>query len=487
MTINPTIKTNGSTPSKLKPTLKLDNFIDPRELSKYLDLLQAFPTQSEKETQIINWYYTEEINLLLKEALMVILGKLKQFLSQAENKVKTSNESGDKDLALGIKQLHKAVKDHNFENIDKIRDTILKRLKNDNYKSEIYNFTGEIYRNLGILNKGISNFKKSLEYNPSNFSAIINLARMFISTEQHDQAEVLIIDSVKLFKKKNTGNLPELLNLLSQSKIYSSKFLEAKQILLEVRSMPISNPDLVKLVDINLALVLVQNFELVEAWKMINLVGKAIDSNFDGEIAKSLQHSQIPFLYNTIALYYAVNNQFDKAKNFAQKSIQIDELLGNSKFSKPYHFLVIGNNLAYLSIYLADFESFYKYNQIVRDISIDFFESNSFAFAKSYANQGIMNLIQGNKDLAFQSFFRSFHLLVQHTDNVHRSQLIRCAVYCDIGNVFCWKKDFVQAKIYYQKAKQILEELFGKSNLNLQRINSKLKNMETGKNIVLPF
>ncbi len=484
MTINPTNKQYGSVPSKIRPSLRLDSTIDPRQISKYLDLLKPIKLQSDKEKQIINWYYSEEIQLPLKEALMVIVGKLQLFLDSAETKLKKSVELGDTVLADCIKQLHITVNNHNFEDIDKVRDRILKRLKDDDYKSEIYNFTGEIYRNIGILSKSISNFKKSLEYNPANFNAVLNLGRLYISTEDYQLVEDLIIDAVKLFKKKTPEYLPELLNLLSQSKIYSSKYLEAKQILLQAKSFPTNNPDLKKLIDINLILVLVLNFELTEAWEMIEHVGLSISGSFNPHHPEPLQFSQIPFLYNTIAIYYAVDNQFQKSKAFAEKSFQIDEMLGNTKYNLPYHFLVINNNLAYLSIYLGDSEGFNKYNQLVRELSIDFFGSNSFAFAKSYANLGLMYLIQGKKDEAFQQFFRSFQLLSQTSQ---RSQLIRSAIYCDIGNIYCWQKNYDQAKIFYSKAKLIVQEYFGKNSLNLQRINAKIKTLESGVNIILPF
>jgi tetratricopeptide (TPR) repeat protein len=136
-------------------------------------------------------------------------------------------------------------------------------------------------------------------------------------------------------------------------------------------------------------------------------------------------------------------------------------------------------------LYIGDFESFQKYNQVVRDISIDFFDANSFAFAKSYANQGIFHLIQGNKELAFKNFFRAFQLLSTTSNN--RNNLIRASIYADIANVYCWKKNYEDAKLFYLKAKEHLELHFGKNNPNLQRINWKIKNIESGQNIILPF
>jgi tetratricopeptide (TPR) repeat protein len=471
-------------PSRTKPTLKLDSGIDPRQLSKYLDLLQKVSNQNDKEKQIMEWYYTEQINLHLKEALIVVIGKLQSFLSQTEIKIKQIDQ-GDNLLADGIKQLHIAASTHNFENLDKIRDRILKRLKVDTHKSEIYNFCGEIYRNIGIQIKTISNFKKSLDYNSLNFVAIINLANAYINTENFNQAEEILIEAIKVFRKKHPEKISQLLNLLAQSKIYSSDFLEAKQILLQAKAAIPGNEDSNKLIDINLILVLVHNFEMDEARKMILEVGKAVDKNFNIEVAQTLQYSQIPSLYNTIAIYYAVDNQFQKAKDFSEKSAKVSEMLGNSKFLKPFDYLIINTNLAYLCLYIGDFESFQKYNQIVRDISIDFFDANSFAFAKSYANQGIFHLIQGNKELAFKNFFRAFQLLSATSNN--RNNLIRSSIYADIANVYCWKKNYADAKLFYIKSREHLEANFGKNNPNLQRINWKIKNLESGENIILPF
>jgi tetratricopeptide (TPR) repeat protein len=471
-------------PSRTKPTLKLDSGIDPRQLSKYLDLLQTISNQNDKEKQIMEWYYTEQINLHLKEALIVVIGKLQSFLSQTEIKIKQIDQ-GDNLLADGIKQLHIAASTHNFENLDKIRDRILKRLKEDEHKSEIYNFCGEIYRNIGIQNKTISNFKKSLDYNSLNFVAIINLANAYINSEDYNKVEEIIIEAIKVFRKKNPEKISLLLNLLAQSKIYSSNFLEAKQILLQAKAAISGNEDSNKLIDINLILVLVHNFEMDEARKMILEVGKAIDKNFNIEVAQTLQYSQIPSLYNTIAIYYAVDNQFQKAKEFSEKSAKVSEMLGNSKFLKPFDYLIINTNLAYLCLYIGDFESFQKYNQVVRDISIDFFDANSFAFAKSYANQGIFHLIQGNKESAFKNFFRAFQLLSATSNN--RNNLIRASIYADIANVYCWKKNYEDAKLFYLKAREHLEANFGKNNPNLQRINWKIKNIESGQNIILPF
>ena len=471
-------------PSKFKPNLRFDGYVDPRLLSKYLDLLQKYKTQEEKELQIINWYYTEEVNLYLKESLMIIVSKLPNFLKLSEVKVKEVASQGDALLSEGILQLHTLVSNNNFEDIDKVRDRILKRLKTNEDKSEIFGFTAEIYSNIGVISKSISNQKKALEYNKFNFSSIMSLVRMYINFENFDLAEEIIIDSVKLFRKRKPENLPELFNILSQSKIYSSKFLEAKQILLQAKEIHTDNSHLKTLIDINLILVLVLNYELDEAWKMINHVGLSIDTNFNAFTPHPLQYTQIPYLYNTIAMFYSVSGQFQKAKDFAEKSSKIDGMLGNTKFSQPYHFLIYSNNLAYLSIYLGEDENFYKYNQIVRDLSVDFFESNSFAFAKSYANQGLMFLMKGNKDLAFQNFFRSFNMLAKSKT---RGELIRSAIYCDIGNVYCWQKDYLQAKIFYQKSKKIIELNFGKNSLNLQRINSKIRNINNGQNIILPF
>ena len=127
----------------------------------------------------------------------------------------------------------------NLVNSNKTKEALLKcekliKILPDN--SYIHNLYGLILQKKGQISKSITCFKKSLEHDPNNFSAMNNLGNSYKNSYNYKKAEDLYIKIIK----KNNKNI-KVLNNYANLKKELNKYKEAKNLLLEAIKLEPNN------------------------------------------------------------------------------------------------------------------------------------------------------------------------------------------------------------------------------------------------------
>jgi tetratricopeptide (TPR) repeat protein len=345
---------------------------------------------------------------------------------------------------------------------------------------------GKIYQQAALTHKAQNTFELANQLDPENTQVLLKLAELHIERQEYEQAEIKLNQLIPKYAKLNNW-LKIILVYNYLAYIYkqrinytkSLKFLKmARELCIDSNFDPELGPILRRIGFVSLV-----NGDIKKAKNQMIMSGKILDTGFDLEIPIEPKKSDMLYLYNDLAVLYAVENSYDKSCVFlssALNSLEKTNQISNLSFTNR---TILHINFAISNMYLGNVQEAVGAAQHAKEITQEFLGYEHSILGHIYGILSCLSIMRHEGIKAEREFYRSIEIGEKQTSR--ENQLKKAALYAHRGNVFKKLGNEFESDKSFKLSLNILTELKLDTSLYVKNIKSNFEKPKNQKEIIL--
>jgi len=450
--------------------------VDPRDLEHYLELLDQLDSFEHKEEQILDWYYTQEIDIMLKDALLLIISRIPEYINYEMTFIPEVGEEKPGQLNSSIKVLTEVVSKNKFEALPNIIDLELIKIKTEEYKAAFLIEAAKIYIEINQFKKGLNYLEQAYEIKPQ-FDILKHVVQLYQQVNDWDKVINLLVPF-----QNDTNPNDRIYALLRLGIAYNNKGMIKESELVLIQALEVyhtlDNQDTRK----RDQLVLIHKFLSYSSLKKgdIELTKERVQSavfDITGKRVKSLMEiielPEMESMYLLIGVLYGIQNEWGEAEKCFHKRLEVLDFKDDHE-ELIQTFITTFTNLGVVALYKKEYKLLEEYIDKLYSAIDRFGIDTSVSAVFLLLLKSSYNLMQENAPQAYIYLNRIFDILNKHPQN---NGYLRAFSYSHLGNLFAIRKEFDKSTFYYDKTKVVMDELLGEGNMVSMTIEEKVRNI----------
>lgn len=453
----------------------LQKGVDPRDLEKYLKKLDSVQGGKNKELQILDWYYTQDIDSALKDTLLLVVTKLPILLEQEKKQLTLQSDSNN--LSKAVSKINDLAKDHKFERFVEVVDEELSKLIDSDVRAEFMVEVSRIYISIQQFKKGLEYLELAYNAQPS-FEILRNVVSLYKQLDNYEKVIALLtpyqmVDDLeeRLFVLVNLGFCYNNIGKLRESETVLQQAID-----LHAREMD----DQYKFAGYHhlsiyryLIYSTLKKGEAEKAQKYLFSLAKVFGNRDINSVSQVLAIPELSETFLQVGVLLGNKNDWENARKFFKARLKsldtIDEpLMVLRELVSLYTNLVVieiyENRTSHAQEYIS------KLTELIDRFGVE--TKTTDVFLNTF--KGLVGMKSGDVSQGYVYLNRVFESL--SSDTPENSNL-RAFVYAHIANVFADLKEYEKSKYYYSKAVLIMDELLGIDNSISLSIQEKIQNI----------
>jgi tetratricopeptide (TPR) repeat protein len=451
--------------------------VDPRDLEKYLNMLDAIEDPDDKEIQILDWYYAQDIDIALKESLLLIIAKLPEYVKYEMTFIPEKKEERESQLFDSLRTLSDIVSQHKFETLSTFADLELLKLKKDSHKVSFLVEVAKVYIAIRQYKKGLSYLEKAYDID-ENFGILKHVVSLYKQLDDYSKVIDLLspfksIENVedRVYVLSNLGSAYNTLGRLKESEIVLNTALEIHN---QERHGDEYFAD-ISIVSIykNLVYAALKKGDVSSAQNVLFKATKEVVGTQVSSLEEILEIDQMQTCFLQIGVLLGIKNEWKLAEDFFKKRLDfINYNEGANQILRE--FVSVFTNLSVVALYQGDIQKMRNYisqlSEIVDQFGIE--TKSSKLYISLFKGLGYVY-----EDAISQGYIYLNRVFEAISSNSTNDKFLRAFTFAHLANVFSAKKDYEKAEFYLNKSKILTDELLGNNNYVSNTIQEKIDNL----------